>query len=51
MDKMDHPYVMYKDVIVTPWDVCLILLSQELVEPLVEPQVGRTCPHCGSAID
>jgi hypothetical protein len=50
MDKMDHPYVMYKDIIVTPWDVCLALMSESLTEDLMElssTQHVRVCPHCG----
>lgn len=31
MEKMEHPYVRYKDKIVTLWDVCLTLLSEDLV--------------------
>lgn len=32
MDKMDHPYIIYKerDMVVTPWDVCLALQSDAL---------------------
>jgi predicted transcriptional regulator len=25
--KMDHPYLIYKDISVSPWDICLTLLS------------------------
>jgi predicted transcriptional regulator len=52
MDKMDHPCILFQDSIVTPWDVCLILLSQNLTE-----FSGRTylqkklCPHCRKEID
>ena len=53
MDKMDHPYVNHKDIIVTPWDVCLALMSESLTEDLmglstIEHQ--RICPHCGKEI-
>jgi len=52
MVKMEHPYVVYKDTVVTPWDVCLTLLSDGLTMP---PETGypriRTCPHCGKDID
>ncbi|WKT58008.1 CBS domain-containing protein [Candidatus Nitrosotenuis chungbukensis] len=49
MEKMGHPYVMYKDILVSPWDVCLTLLSENLREPL---RVGhqKKCPHCGKDI-
>jgi hypothetical protein len=53
MDKMDHPYVMYKDIIVTPWDVCLALMSESLTEDLMElssTQHVRVCPHCGKVL-
>jgi len=30
MEKMDHPFVVYKDTVFTPWDVCLTLLSEDL---------------------
>jgi predicted transcriptional regulator len=48
MDKMEHPYVRYKDTLVTPWDVCLMLLTKDLIAPL-EPEYkeGAICPHCG----
>ena len=32
MDKMDHPCILYQDSIVTLWDICLILLSENLTE-------------------
>lgn len=32
MFDMEHPYVIYKDWIVTPWDICTILLSEEITE-------------------
>lgn len=48
MDKMEHPYVRYKDTVVTPWDVCLVLMSDDLLAPLeTEYKQGETCPHCG----
>jgi len=53
MDKMDHPYVMHKDIIVTPWDVCLALMSESLTEDLMESsstQHLRVCPHCGKVL-
>lgn len=30
MYEMEHPYVIYQNNVVTPWDVCLILLSKEI---------------------
>jgi CBS domain-containing protein/predicted transcriptional regulator len=33
MEKMDHPFVVYKDTVFTPWDVCLTLLSEDLTMP------------------
>jgi predicted transcriptional regulator len=32
MYEMEHPCVIFHDKIVTPWDICLILLSEKLVE-------------------
>jgi CBS domain-containing protein len=51
MEKLDHPYVIYKDISVTPWDVCLTLLSEDLTEPLMEYQNKRRCPVCGKKMD
>ena len=36
MYDMEHPYVIYKDWIVTPWDICNILLSPEITEYTVK---------------
>lgn len=33
MERMDHPFVVYKDTVFTPWDVCLTLLSEDLTVP------------------
>jgi len=33
MKRMDHPFVVYKDTVFTPWDVCLTLLSEDLTVP------------------
>jgi len=33
MKRMDHPFVVYKDTVFTPWDVCLTLLSENLTIP------------------
>lgn len=32
MYDMEHPYVIYKDRVVTPWDICKTLLSKEITE-------------------
>jgi CBS domain-containing protein len=52
MENMDYPYVVYKDTVVTPWDVCITLLSEDLTMPLETgyPTI-RICPHCGKYID
>ena len=49
MNRMEHPYVIYKDIIISPWDVCLALTTEELVEPLVS-RYQKKCPHCGKEI-
>ena len=49
MEKMDHPYVLYNETVVSPWDVCLTLLSEDLEAPLSTAK--RTCPHCGKDMD
>lgn len=50
MNKMEHPYVMYGDTLISPWDVCLALLSKDMGESLVE-RYHNKCPHCGKDID
>lgn len=42
MDKSDHPYVIYNDTVITPWDICRILLSEESLSAYY-----RYCPYCG----
>ena len=32
MYDMEHPYLIYKDWTVTPWDICNILLSERITE-------------------
>ena len=32
MYDMEHPCVLYREKIITPWDICLILLSEKLTE-------------------
>jgi hypothetical protein len=52
MDKMDHPCILYQDSIVTPWDICLILLSENLTEFTGKTYLQKKiCPHCGKEID
>lgn len=36
MYDMEHPYVIYKDNIVTPWDICNIMLSPEITEYVIK---------------
>ena len=36
MYDMDHPYIIYKDWIVTPWDICNVLLSEDITEYVVK---------------
>ncbi|HZD36655.1 MAG TPA: hypothetical protein VE130_15735 [Nitrososphaeraceae archaeon] len=42
MDKSDQPCIMYKDTVITPWDICIILLSEESLGAYC-----RYCPYCG----
>jgi CBS domain-containing protein len=52
MDKMDHPYILYKDNEVTPWDVCLALESEYLMDsPGIVHHHPERCPHCGNNLD
>lgn len=46
--RMDHPYLIYKDITVSPWDICLTLLSDGVTEGSGEPK--KVCPHCGGNI-
>jgi len=32
MYDMEHPYVKYHDYVVTPWDICKTLLSEEIID-------------------
>ena len=52
MNRMDHPYIIYEDTVITPWDICLTLLSNDLFGPLrsVYREGKRVCPHCGKEI-
>ena len=46
--KMDHPYLVYKDVSISPWDVCLTLLDENVTQRPAGSQ--KSCPHCGGDI-
>ncbi len=46
--KMDHPYLIYKDISVSPWDICLALLSDDVTQRSAESK--KTCPHCGGDV-
>jgi predicted transcriptional regulator len=46
--KMDHPYLIYKDISVSPWDICLALLSDDVTQRSAESV--KTCPHCGGDV-
>jgi predicted transcriptional regulator len=49
MYKMDHPYIFYKDIAISPWDVTVTLLSEKI--GVGEKSTQLTCPHCGKRID
>lgn len=49
MYKMDHPYIFYKDIAISPWDVTVTLLSEKI--GVGKGTTQRTCPHCGKGID
>ncbi len=50
MENMDHPYVTYKDTVISPWDVCLTLMREDVIIPPSGYKEKRTCPHCGKEI-
>jgi len=50
MYEMDHPYVIYKDISVTPWDICNVLMSETVIESYEEPKT-MICPHCKKKIE
>lgn len=50
MGKMDHPYVIYKDMVLSPWDVCLTLLREDLTVTPEGYRERKMCPHCGKEI-
>ncbi len=51
MYEMDHPYVVYKDISVTPWDICNILMNERIAESYELESEKIKCPHCGKDID
>ena len=48
MYKMDHPYLIYKDISVSPWDICMTLLSEDVTKRPDDSK--KLCPHCGGDI-
>jgi len=36
MYDMEHPFVIYKDMLVTPWDICMALLSENITQYTVQ---------------
>jgi len=48
MYKMEHPYLIYKDISVSPWDICLTLLSENVTKR--HDGSKKLCPHCGGDI-
>jgi predicted transcriptional regulator len=46
--KMEHPYVIYKDISISPWDICLTLLSDDVTARSEDSK--KACPHCGGDI-
>lgn len=50
MEKMDYPYVFYKDTVFSPWDVCLTLLREDVTILPVGYKEKKKCPHCGKEI-
>ncbi len=51
MDKMSHPFVIFNDAPISPWDICLTL-SQDISAPLTTGYKNIvTCPHCGKDIE
>ena len=46
--RMEHPYVVYKDISVSPWDICMTLLSDDVTTRSAESK--KACPHCGGDI-
>jgi predicted transcriptional regulator len=51
MYEMDHPYVIYKDISVTPWDICNVLMSEKMSESYEIEYEKIVCPHCGKDVE
>jgi len=51
MYEMDYPYVIYNDISVTPWDICNILMTENIVESYDIESTQIVCPHCGKNIE
>ena len=51
MYEMDHPYIIYKDISVTPWDICNVLMTEKMTESYEIESEKIVCPHCGRDIE
>jgi hypothetical protein len=51
MYEMDHPYIVYKDISVTPWDICNVLMTEKIDESYEIESEKIVCPHCGKDIE
>jgi hypothetical protein len=51
MYEMDHPYVVYNDISVTPWDICNVLMTEKISESYEIESEKTVCPHCGKDIE
>ncbi len=52
MYEMDHPYVIYKDISVTPWDICNVLMSERIAESYeIKSSEKIVCPKCGETFE
>jgi CBS domain-containing protein len=53
MEKMEHPYIIYNDTVVTPWDVCLTLMSENATISFKKEyhREKQICPTCGKPLD
>ncbi len=50
MYQMDHPYIIYKDILITPWDVCNVLMNKKITPQYESKSEKMVCPHCGKEI-
>lgn len=48
MYEMEHPYAVYKDITISPWDVCIALLSDGVIQLGEVSSQKVVCPHCGN---